>query len=102
MGWRLDWMPIERAVPATWSLAASRSLALRSGILILAISSTWAIVTEPTTPGPAAGWPFSSPAAWRISTGVGGVLRTNVNVRSSKIVMSTGTIVPRWFSVAAL
>ena len=31
-------MPIDRAVPATCSLAASRSLALRSGILILAIS----------------------------------------------------------------
>ena len=31
-------MPIDRAVPATWSLAASRSLALRSGILIWAIS----------------------------------------------------------------
>ena len=31
-------MPIERAVPATCSLAASRSLALRSGILIWAIS----------------------------------------------------------------
>ena len=42
------------------------------------------------------------PAAWRISTGVGGVLRTNVNERSSKMVISTGTIVPRCASVAAL
>ena len=38
----------------------------------------------------------------RNSTGVGGVLSTNVNVRSSKTVISTGTIVPTWFSVAAL
>ena len=42
------------------------------------------------------------PAASRRSTGVGGVLRMNVKVRSSKIVISTGTIVPRCDSVAAL
>ena len=42
------------------------------------------------------------PAAWRSSTGVGGVLVTNVNVRSSKIVISAGITVPRWLSVAAL
>ena len=46
--------------------------------------------------------PFSSPAAWRSSTGVGGVFRMNVNVRSSKTVISTGTMVPVWASVAAL
>ena len=34
-------MPIERAVPATCALAASRSLALRSGILSSAISASW-------------------------------------------------------------
>ena len=45
-------MPIERAVPATCCLAASRSLALRSGILILAISATWASVTVPTSSRP--------------------------------------------------
>jgi hypothetical protein len=33
---------------------------------------------------------------------VGGVLVTNVNVRSSKIVISAGMTVPRWASVAAL
>ena len=37
-------MPMLRAVPTTWALAASRSLALRSGILIWAISVTWASV----------------------------------------------------------
>ena len=36
------------------------------------------------------------------STGVGGVLRMNVNDRSSKTVISAGTIVPRCDSLAAL
>ena len=45
-------MPIDRAVPATCFLAASRSLALRSGILILAISATCASVTVPTPSRP--------------------------------------------------
>ena len=35
--------PIERAVPATIFIAASRSLAFRSGILSSAISRTWAL-----------------------------------------------------------
>ena len=33
---------------------------------------------------------------------MGGVLRMNVKDRSSKIVISTGMTLPRWFSVAAL
>ena len=37
-----------------------------------------------------------------MSTGAGGVLVTNENVRSSKIEISTGMIVPRWDSVRAL
>src|SRR5215207_204784 len=37
-----------------------------------------------------------------MSTGVGGVLRTNVKLRSSYTVISTGTMVPVWASVAAL
>ena len=45
---------------------------------------------------------FARPAFSRSSTGVGGVFSTNVNVRSSKIVISTGTIVPACDSVAAL
>ena len=48
-------MPIERAVPATWRLAASRSLALRSGILVLAISVSWASVIVPTVSRPGGG-----------------------------------------------
>ena len=55
---------------------------------------------DAVTPGATA--PLSTPAAWRRSTGVGGVFRMNVNDRSSKTVISTGTIVPRWFSVCAL
>src|SRR5207302_844307 len=95
-------IPMLRAVPATCFLAASRSLALRSGILVLAISATWASVTVPAPSRPGVIEPLSTPAAWRSSTGVGGVLRMNVNERSSKTVISTGTIVPRWFSVWAL
>ena len=39
-------MPIERALPATERMAASRSPALRSGIFALAISSTCLLVKE--------------------------------------------------------
>jgi hypothetical protein len=67
-----------------------------------AISAIWASVTVPAPSRPGVCEPFSIPAAWRSSTGVGGVLRMNVKLRSSKIVISTGTIVPRWASVAAL
>jgi hypothetical protein len=63
---------------------------------------SWASVILPTRSRPGVSAPLSTPAASRSSTGVGGVLRTNVNDRSSKTVISTGTIVPRWDSVAAL
>src|SRR5688572_26432978 len=95
-------MPIDRAVPATWSLAASMSLALRSGSFTLAISSICAWVMVPADALPGVWLPFSRPMASRMSTAVGGVFVTKVNDRSSKIVISTGTIVPRWASVAAL
>ena len=75
---------------------------MRSGILIWAISATSASVTRPTVCLPGSLAAFSRPAFWRSSTGVGGVLRMNVNVRSSKTVISTGTIVPTCDSVAAL
>src|SRR4051794_9402148 len=42
------------------------------------------------------------PAACRSRNGVGGVLVTNVNDRSSKIEISAGITIPRWLSVAAL
>jgi hypothetical protein len=40
--------PIERAVPAIVRTAASRSAAVRSLVLVFAISSSWARVIEPT------------------------------------------------------
>src|SRR5579875_873226 len=64
--------PMDRAVPATVALAASRSLALRSGILVWAISVSWASVMEPAVWRPVVVAPLSMPAAWRMSTGVGG------------------------------
>src|SRR3954465_9135990 len=95
-------MPIERAVPATWAMAPSRSMALRSGILVSAISRTCALVTLPALSVRGFAAPFSMPAACRSRNGVGGVLVTNVNDRSSKIEISAGITMPRWFSVAAL
>ena len=41
-------MPIERAVPAMILAAAFTSLAFRSSILVVAISSHWAWVSLPT------------------------------------------------------
>ena len=46
--------------------------------------------------------PLSMPAAFSSSREAGGVLVMNVNERSSYTVISTGTIWPRWASVAAL
>src|SRR3954451_12058292 len=61
-----------------------------------------ASVTEPAVALPGVLEPLARPAFWRSRTGVGGVFRTKLNVRSSKIVISTGMIVPAWASVAAL
>ena len=76
-------MPIERAVPAMICSAASRSLALRSGILVSAISRTWARVILATLSFCGLAEPLSTPAALRISRAAGGVLVTKVNERSS-------------------
>src|SRR6185436_2097019 len=65
--------PIERALPATMRMAASRSAALRSGIFALAISSTCFRVILPTLSVCGLGLPDSMPAAFLISTVVGGV-----------------------------
>src|ERR1700737_102234 len=83
-------------------MAPSRSMALRSGILVSGISRTCAFVTLPALSVRGFAAPFSMPAAWRSRNGVGGVLVTNVNERSSKIEISAGITMPRWFSVAAL
>src|SRR5712692_2715088 len=75
-------IPIERAVPSTVLIAASSDAAFRSGILVLAISSTCFLVTLPTlflfgTPEP-----FCKPAAFRRRIAAGGVFVTNVKERS--------------------
>src|SRR5947209_1863663 len=46
--------------------------------------------------------PFSIPAACLLSTDAGGVFVKNSKERSSKIVSSTGMIVPTWVRVASL
>src|SRR5215211_6476083 len=66
------------------------------------MSVTWSSVSVPATALPGVVEPLSTPRAWRMSTGVGGVFRTKVKLRSSKTVISTGTMVPFWASVAAL
>src|SRR5450755_3698524 len=95
-------MPIERAVPAMIRSAISMLRALRSGILVWAISRTWAAEMVPALVLCGSPLPLATPAAFLISSGAGGVLVTNSNDRSSKIVISTGMMLPRWASVAAL
>ena len=75
--------PIDRAVPSTIFIAASMSLALRSGILVWAISRTWSLVSLPTFSLCGTPEPLLSPAAFLISSAAGGVLVMNVNERSS-------------------
>ena len=75
--------PIERAVPAMILVAASRSLAFRSGILRSAIWRAWSTVIEPTFSACGSPEPFSIPAASLISTAAGGVLVMNSKLRSS-------------------
>src|SRR3954447_25454306 len=95
-------MPIDRAVPRTICSAASRSLALRSASLVCAISRTCSRVTVATFVLCGSPEPFSTPAALSSSRAAGGVLVMNVNDRSSKTEISTGTIIPRCDSVCAL
>src|SRR3954447_24190789 len=95
-------MPIERAVPSMILMAASMSLALRSAILVSAISRTWALDRLATLVFCGTAEPFSTPAALRISRAAGGGLVMKVNDRSSYTEISTGTMSPRWASVAAL
>jgi len=63
--------------------AASRSFALRSTIFASAISRTWACVSLPTFVVCGTPEPFATPAAFLMSSAAGGVLRMNVNERSS-------------------
>src|SRR5271166_3951915 len=82
--------------------AASIVVAFRSGILVCAMSRTWAAVMLPTLVMCGSALPLSTPAAFLISSAAGGVLVMKVKVRSSKMEISTGMMLPRWLSVAAL
>src|SRR6202044_3160453 len=95
-------MPIERAVPAMIFSAASIVVALRSGIFVSAICRSCAEVSVPTLVLCGSALPLSTPTAFLISSGAGGVFVMKVNDRSSKMVISTGMMLPRWASVAAL
>src|SRR6185295_12057233 len=88
--------PMDRAVPFTWFMADSRSKLLRSGILILAISSTCFSVILPTRFLLGSAEPLARFTARLINTGTGGVLVMNVKERSEKMVMTTGMIRPSW------
>ena len=63
--------------------AASIVVAFRSGILVCAMSRTWAAVMLPTLVLCGSALPLSTPAAFLISSGAGGVFVIKVNVRSS-------------------
>jgi hypothetical protein len=90
------------AVPSIWRIAASTSLALRSAILMPAMSRTWSRVTRPTVSRLVVAAPSSMPAALRRRSAAGGVLRMNENERSSKIVIWAGMICPALSAVFSL
>src|SRR6266702_2425517 len=95
--------PIERALPAIVRTAASRSAAVRSGILALAISSACARVILPTFSVCGVLLPLSIPAAFLISTVAGGVLTMKLKLLSAYAVITTGSIRPgSVFCVCAL
>src|SRR3954451_10828041 len=75
--------PIERAVPATISIACSTSRALRSGIFVSAIERSCALVRRPTLSRFGSPEPFSTRSASLIRTAAGGVLVMKSNERSS-------------------
>src|SRR5712692_1042717 len=87
---------MERAVPFTEFMADSSEKQFRSGILILAISSTCFSVILPTRFLLGSGDPLAKLQARLMSTGTGGVLVMKVKDRSEKIVITTGMIRPSW------
>src|SRR5712664_2726130 len=94
--------PIVRAVPSIILTAASVSYALRSLRFVSTIWRTCCMVTRPTFSRFGFGDPFSMPAARFNRFTVGGVLRMNVKVRSSKIVISARTTSPACAWVGSL
>src|SRR5690606_14219111 len=95
-------MPMERAVPAMIFSACSTLLALRSGIFVSAMLRSCSRLSWPTSSLCGVALPLSMPSAFLISWGAGGVFVTKLKLRSSKMVISTGMMLPRWPSVAAL
>src|SRR5690625_3140044 len=91
-----------RAVPSTIRIAASTSAALRSCILVSAISFTLSRLTVATLLTFGSPEALSIPAAFLSNTAAGGVFVINVNERSSNTVISTGIIMPAWSCVCAL
>src|SRR4029079_2742902 len=75
--------PMLRALPAIVRTAASRSAAVRSGCLVLAISSACLRVSLPTLSVCGLLLPFSSLSALRIRTDAGGDFRLNVKLLSA-------------------
>ena len=75
-------MPMFRAVPITVRTADSRLVVFKSGILVLAISSTCFLETLPTFVRFGSPEPLTMPAARFSSSEAGGVLMMKVNVRS--------------------
>src|ERR1700683_4083235 len=86
--------PIERAVPFTEFMAASTVKQFKSGILILAISSTCFSVILPTRFLFGTDDPVARFTGRLIRSGTGGVFVMKVKDRSEKIVMTTGMINP--------
>src|ERR1022692_4887915 len=76
-------IPIDLAVPAMISSAASMLVAFRSGILTCAMSLTCALVILPTLVLCGSALPLATPAAFLISSAAGGVFVMNEKVRSS-------------------
>src|SRR6185369_4252163 len=94
--------PIDRAVPATERHAASMLVVLRSGSLSSAISRTCFFETLPTLFLLGSPEPFSILAALLSRIEAGGVLVTNVKLRSAYAVISTGMIRSPSLAVRAL
>ena len=71
-------MPIFRAVPSTIFIALVSFVVFKSGSFILAISSNWVFVMEPTLTLFGVEEPFLIFAALTNNTDAGGVLRIKV------------------------
>src|SRR5262245_54826962 len=91
-----------RAVPLTVLIAAWSDSALRSGIFILAISSTCFWVIVPTLFLLGSPLPLAIPTARLMSTATGGVLVMKVYDRSAYTVITTGMMSPSSLAVLAL